>query len=123
MGRLAAQLERHIPRCRTFSLITAWNPWASAASPRHNRSADRGLQRWLYLRGAPHWPAVNGVGTWQESSWLVGNPPLGQLDVVARQLGQIATLHWRRGDPVALRWHVDPAGHRQRFVDAGRADP
>ena len=107
VGEPAGPVERRIPRCCSFSIITAWNARARQMPHRHNLAADRRLLAWLATRQLQHWPALNGEGSWQEDAWLVGNPPLQQLDRLATGLGQMATLHWCRGQPVTLRWHAE----------------
>jgi len=119
----ASRVERLLPRCAAFSVMTACNPRGVLATLRDNRAADQRLADWLATAGMPHWRAMNGEGLWREPSWLIGNPPPQRLDQLATGFGQLATLHWRRGDVVRLRWHIDPARDEPHFVDAGGADP
>ncbi|MCB1561650.1 MAG: DUF3293 domain-containing protein [Xanthomonadales bacterium] len=104
-GRLAGNVERRIPRCFRFSLLTACNPGGILQSTRRNHAANRALLSWLQRQALPHWPAVNGTRQWREPSWLVGGLWPWQLRRLADALGQLATLHWQRGDPVSLVWH------------------
>jgi len=123
VGEHADHVERLLPRFTSFSVITAWNPRARQWDTRSNQRADASLLRRLQIRGLAHWPAMNGEGDWSEPAWLVGNLPLPQLDLLARESGQFATLHWRRGALVGLRWHIAMVGADAGFMDAERPDP
>jgi Protein of unknown function (DUF3293) len=113
IGQLAPEPERWQPQATRFGLLSAWDPCSVPRPEAINRAADQMLHRDLNASGLPLRAAFSSATnrTWREPSWFVADMPLIEFDALSRRYGQLATLAWRRGEPIRLRVDAPrPAG-------------
>lgn len=114
VGESAHELETAFPDATRFAMLSAWNPHSEPRDDVQNRRADDALHYELATGPYPYRPAFASASdrTWREPSWLVVGIPSQPLDALASRFGQLATLAWRRGEPVRLRMDAPaPADH------------
>lgn len=110
VGRRTATLERRLPRACSFGLVSAWNPGSRRLDGAANARAQAELVRMIRRAGHASRGVTNAPGSvWEEPACLLLDPPVDDLDALARRFGQAATLYWRRGGAVRLRAYVDGA--------------
>ena len=120
IGAPAAALEAAFPEGREFGLLSAWNPYSVERPLVRNREADEALHAKLRASGESCRPGFSSSRnrSWREPSWVVVDMPLARFDALAREFGQLASLHARRGEPMRLRMlRARPAGAEGDFVD------
>jgi hypothetical protein len=107
IGTLAPVPEAAFPDGSEFGLLSAWDPYSVVRPEPANRIDDDALHAALLASGRPHRPAFSSAPnrSWREPSWLVVDLPAAELDALAQRFGQLATLYWRRGEPVRLRMY------------------
>lgn len=105
IGLPAPGLEMCFPHCRTFGMVSAWNPWSVVRDETTNRLADRTLQEALTAHGTPFCAAFASAPnrSWREPSWVVMDMADADFVALQRQHAQLGTLWWTRGAPVRLR--------------------
>ncbi len=105
IGLPAPGLEMCFPQCRTFGMLSAWNPWSAVRDEAVNRRADRELQDALLAHGTPFCAAFASAPnrSWREPSWVVMDMSEPVFTALQRRHGQLGTLWWTRGAPVRLR--------------------
>ena len=108
VGRRAHRLEQAFPDAQRFGLLSAWNPQSVVLPHSLNREADLRLHAALEAAGVAFRPGFSAARdrSWREPSWVVMDMELALLDDLTRRFGQLATLSWRRGEPVQLRMHA-----------------
>lgn len=107
IGAIASSLERAFPQASRFGLLSAWNPYSVERAENVNRAEDARLQRHLEGSGLVFRAAFSAARnrSWREPSWIVMDMPEPAFDALARDHGQLATVHARRGEPVRLRMY------------------
>ena len=105
IGKPLPGLETHFPLARWFGMLSAWNPLSVERPEPVNRAEDDRLHAAIRARG---WQGVPGFAsapdrTWREPNWMVVDITAAELDALAREFGQLGTLHWARGGAVRLR--------------------
>lgn len=114
IGETAPSLDRAFPAAGSFGLLSAWNPHSVERPEPVNRAEDERLQRQLEDSGFVFRAAFSAARnrSWREPSWIVMDMPVEAFDALARQHGQLATVHALRGEPVRLRMYQAeaPAG-------------
>lgn len=92
--------------CRSWALVTAFNPDAHPASDDDNARAHAALGAELAARGLPLLPSTGGRGdddAWApEPGYVAGGLELVDAHALARRYAQAAFLYARVGAPVAL---------------------
>ena len=109
----APSLDEAFPRAANFGLLSAWNPYSVERPEDVNRTEDARLLAQLEASGLVFRAAFSAARnrTWREPSWIVMDMPVDAFDALARDHGQLATVHARRGEPVRLRmYRAEPAG-------------
>jgi hypothetical protein len=106
VGTRADRLEAACPAAR-YAFITAWNSDSTADGPIDNAVDDGALVAALDDLGVRRLRAVasDAQGGHAESGWLMPDLALPDLDRLARQFRQDATLAWERGEAVRLRMY------------------
>jgi len=120
IGAPAVENEPVFPDATQIGVITAWNPRSVPQQEQVNRDADQAMHVVLEGSGLAYRPAFAAARnrTWKESSWLVIDMPLPELDALAHRFGQLSTLWWQSGKPVRLRVYAAiPAMGEHAFVD------
>jgi hypothetical protein len=113
IGEAAPSLEQAFPEATSFGLLSAWNPYSVERPETVNRAEDARLHAQLEESGLVFRAAFSAARnrTWREPSWIVMDMPVDAFDALARNHGQLATVHARRGEPVRLRmYRAEPAG-------------
>jgi hypothetical protein len=110
VGSAAPALERAFPDARSFGLLSAWNPHSVERPEAVNRIEDERLAAFLAGSGLSHRAAFSSARnrSWREPSWIVMDMPLEAFDALARDFGQLATVHAWRGEPARLRMYRKP---------------
>lgn len=105
IGLPAPGLEMCFPQCRTFGMVSAWNPWSVVRDEAINRRADRELQEALLAHGTPFCAAFASAPnrSWREPSWIVMDMAEADFVALQRSHDQLGTLWWTRGSSVRLR--------------------
>jgi len=113
IGEAAPALDQAFPQARSFGLLSAWNPWSVERPEDVNRAEDARLLARLESSGLVFRAAFSAARnrTWREPSWIVMDMPLGDFNALARDHGQLGTVHAHRGEPARLRmYRAEPAG-------------
>lgn len=107
IGDAAPSLDRAFPQAASFGLLSAWNPYSVERPESVNRAEDERLQRHLEGSGLVFRAAFSAARnrSWREPSWIVMDMPVEAFDALAREHGQLATVHARRGEAVRLRMY------------------
>lgn len=111
IGAPAPELESVFPAGREFGFLSAWNPASIEQPDTVNRAADAAMHAALSERGIEMRPGFSSARnrSWREPSWVTIDLPRDELDVLSRRFRQLATLYWRRGEPIRLRMdHARP---------------
>lgn len=119
VGATAPMVEAAI-EAGSFAFITAWNPMSRNCNDARNRKADASMLAELDALGLRRWPmqASDAAGGHAEPGWLLADPPLAELDRLARKYRQAGTLYWPRGGSVRLRMYFPrPASDRATDTD------
>ena len=109
---LDGQWQGAFPQASSFGLLSAWNPYSVERAEGINRDEDARLQRQLEGSGYVFRAAFSAARnrSWREPSWIVMDMPVRAFDALARDHGQLATVHARRGEPVRLRMYQAAPG-------------
>jgi len=113
IGAHAPSLEQAFPGAASFGLLSAWNPHSVERPESVNRTEDARLLAQLEQTGLVFRAAFSAARnrSWREPSWIVMDMPLDDFDALAREHGQLGTVHARRGEPARLRmYRAEPAG-------------
>ncbi len=113
IGSSAPSLDDAFPDASTFGLLSAWNPYSVERPEAVNRTEDARLLAQLEDTGLVFRAAFSAARnrTWREPSWIVMDMPVDAFDALARDHGQLATVHTRRGEPTRLRmYRAEPDG-------------
>lgn len=105
IGAPVPELEAAHPGARSFAMLSAWNPMSSPRPDAENRREDERLQAAIAEGG---WASLHGFASapnrnWREPNWILIDIATAALDALAREFGQLGTLHWSRGQAVRLR--------------------
>jgi hypothetical protein len=113
IGGAVPELEQAFPQSSSFGLLSAWNPHSVERPEAVNRAEDARLLAQLEDTGLVFRAAFSAARnrSWREPSWIVMDMPLDAFDALARDHGQLATVHAHRGGPARLRmYRGEPGG-------------
>lgn len=108
IGSPAPGIDREFPGATRFAMISAWDPHSVPRDESENRHDDAALRHRLASSPYTFVPAFSSAPdrSWREPSWMIFGIPAEALDRLGCDFGQLATLFWKRGEPIRLRMYA-----------------